>query len=461
MNSIVSLPEFPVELVEAEYVLLGGLVFDNRRIDSVADILSPEDFSEPFFGHMFGLIVSEYSQGRAANPITLRPLLMSHPNYEDMGGNALLGGMAVRESLATPPIDTAKMIAARAKRRRLMTGLGESIDLATDETVSFEQLVDAADLAIVSASQGAASAIELTGAACVKGLLKSFEEPYQGVKCAVIPTMDRLLGPIRAKQLVIVAARPGMGKTAAALSYALGAAQAGHGVLFVSLEMSGTELAGRMAADLSFNGRTGIPLDDILADEPTQTTKRAVGEAMCMLEDMPLAIIDTGKLTIGRLNMIVRRTKRRMAAKGIKLELVVVDYLQLLSTDDRTRSAYEAVSEISRSLKAMGKDNAVGVMALAQLSREVEKRTDKRPQLSDLRDSGQIEQDADAVIFLVRDEYYLRQNEPDKSSPDRLKWENAIEACRDRLDFICAKRRNGRTGAGAGNFFTRFQAVRG
>jgi replicative DNA helicase len=460
-QSIVTLPVEAREIVEAEYILLGGLIYDNRRIDAVADILSPEDFNEPFFGHMFGLVVSEYSQGRAANPITLRPLLIAHPDYQEMGGSDMLAGMAVSESLAIAPLDTAKMIARRAKRRRLMKGLSESIDLGTDENATFEEIIDAADYAIVSASQGAASAIELTGAACVHGLLKSYAEPKQGVKSGVIPSMDNLLGPIRAKQLVILAARPGMGKTAAALSYALGAARGGHGVMFVSLEMGGQELAARMAGDLSFNGRTGVPLDDILADDPTPATKRAVAEAMADLDDLPLSIVDTGKLTVGRLNMMVRRTQRHMAAKGEKLELVVVDYLQLLSTDDRSRSNYEAVSEISRGLKAMAKDNGVGILALAQLSREVEKRTDKRPQLSDLRDSGQIEQDADAVVFLIRDEYYLRQNEPDKFSPERAKWEAALDLCENKLDFICAKRRNGRTGSAQGNFYTRFQAVRG
>lgn len=449
------------QMIEAEYILLGGLIFDNRRIDAVADILSPEDFAEPFFGHMFGLIVSEYSQGRAANPVTLRPLLAGHPSYEELGGSEMLGAIAVVESIALPPLETAKMIARRAKRRRLLDGLGSSIGLADDESTTIEEIINAADAAIVNASSGAASAIQMSAAANIDALLKSFNEPTRGVKCAIIPSFDRLLGPIRPKQLVILAARPGMGKTAAALSYALGAAQNGHGVMFVSLEMSGTELAGRMAADLSFNGRTGMPLDDILADAPTSATKQQIANAMCMAEDMPLTIVDTGKLTIGRLNMMVRRTKRRMAAKGERLELVVVDYLQLLSSDEKGRSSYETVSEISRGLKAMAKDHGVGIMALAQLSREVEKRTDKRPQLSDLRDSGQIEQDADAVVFLVRDEYYLRQDEPDKDDPKRAKWESVLAECENKLEFICAKRRNGRTGNAIGNFFTRFQAVRG
>jgi replicative DNA helicase len=447
-------------VIEAEYALLGGLVYDNKRIDAVADVLAVADFADPYLGHVFGLIVSEYSQGRAANPITLRPLLGGTDSYAAVGGDAFLASMIVNGA-GVPAFDTAQMIVRTAKRRRLVEGLTASADLAKDGTATVAEIVDAADSAIVTATFDAESAVELTGAACVAKLMNSFGQPKKGVKCGVIGPMDQLLGPLRKKQLVILAARPGMGKTAAALSYTLGAAQAGHGVLFVSLEMGGEELASRMAGDLCFNGRSGVPLDDILADDPTPSTIRAVGQAMGMLEDMPVSIVDTGKLTIGRLGMMVRRHARRMSAKGHELELVVIDYLQLLSPDTKGRSNYEAVSEISRGLKAIAKDAGVAILALAQLSREVEKRTDRRPQLSDLRDSGQIEQDADAVVFLVREEYYLRQNEPEEGSAERHDWEQALAAVENQIEFICAKRRNGRIGSAKGQFFTRFQAVRG
>lgn len=443
--------------IEAEYAILGKLVSDNRRIDAVADIITQEDFADPFFGHIFGLIVSEYSQGRPANPVTLRPLLISHPSFAEIGGDAFLAQLQLVETLIVPAVATAKQIAATARKRRLIEGLTESA--AIDGTA--EQIIDAADQAIVTAAHSATSAIEMTGAACVDRLVKAYEQPKHGVKCTIIEPLDSLLGPLRRKQLVIMAGRPGMGKTACALSYALGAAQGGHGVLFISLEMGGEELAGRMSADLSFTGRSGVPLDDILADNPTRATIAATVDAADRLRDMPLSIVDTGKMTLGRLNMIVRRHKRRMAAKGEALELVVVDYLQLLSTDDRSRSNYETVSEISRTLKAIAKDNDVAILALAQLSREVEKRQDKRPQLSDLRDSGQIEQDADAVLFLVRPEYYLRTDEPAKHDPKRAEWEQALAACENEIEFICAKRRNGRTGTAKGHFYARFQAVRG
>lgn len=138
----------------------------------------------------------------------------------------------------------------------------------------------------------------------------------------------------------------------------------------------------------------------------------------------------------------------------------MVDYLQLLRPDQRGRSKYEDISEVSQSLKATAKDHDVAILALAQLSREVEKRPDKRPQLADLRDSGQIEQDADGVLFLLRNEYYLRQSEPEMFSADRGKWEHAMSKVQGKIEFILAKQRNGTTGSATGTFYGAYQAVR-
>lgn len=445
---------------DVEALFCGMLLLDNKRIDSVADILSTDDFETKLYGSLYGLIVSEYSQGRSVNPFTLRPLVGDFAGSDEVMPT-LLDMTKSSTPLAMNAVDTARNFVERAKRRRLSEALTESVRIAASEA-PLASVVDAIDAAIVTATFNPETAEELTAADCVGKLLTSYGEPKKGVKSVVISAIDDLLGPLRRKQLVILAGRPGMGKTAVAISYAAGAAQAGHGVLFVSLEMSGEELAARMAGDLSFNGRSGIPLDDILADDPSPTTVRAVQDAMGQLQDMPLSIVDTGKLTIARLGMMVRRHARRMAAKGAALELVVVDYLQLLSPDTKGRSQYEAVSEISRGLKAIAKDSGVAILALAQLSREVEKRNEKRPALSDLRDSGQIEQDADSVMFLVREEYYLRQDaKADPHHAQHREWQQAMAAVENQIEFICAKRRNGRTGTGKGHFYTRFQAVRG
>jgi replicative DNA helicase len=165
-------------------------------------------------------------------------------------------------------------------------------------------------------------------------------------------------------------------------------------------------------------------------------------------------------VTTGQIERLVRRWKRRFETRGKSLELVIVDYLQRVRPDRQTNGRTEEITQVSLGLKECAKLNDVGLLATAQLSREVEKRHDKRPTLSDLRESGQIEQDADAVLFLFRPEYYVDLEEVPPSHPDRLEWEESKRKVHGHLDFICAKQRQGRTGVGRGTFYGNFQAVR-
>ena len=433
-----------IQNMEAEAALIGGLLYDNDWIDRAADCLSPDDFYEPFHSRAYEAIVREASRGRAVTAITLKPYFEIEEVRQlvRMGGDTS-GFLAMRELI--------DQIADIARRRRMHAGLSVAAQACADLTVTHGEIIAHADAAV--ADKADETIHQPTGAECFDELISGFGDKSLGVTCGKIPSLDALLGQMRPKQLVIGAGRPGMGKTALALSYALGAAQQGHGVLFVSLEMSSKELAARMAADLCFEGDKRVPYNFIRDGELNQWQLNRIHDARAYMRQLPFNVVDAGSLTTGRLNMLVRRHARRMAAKGHKLELVVVDYLQLLRPDAKGMSAYEAVSEISRSLKALAKDQGVCVFALAQLSRSVEQRPDKRPQLSDLRDSGQIEQDADAVIFLLRPEYYLRQKE--------LVSEAEIEPVKGKIEFILAKRRNGVTGNAVGQFHGNFQAVRG
>ena len=355
--------------------------------------------------------------------------------------------------------DAARHIADLATRRKMRGGLLTAADACADLDVSAGEIVAHADAAItLDIGDGIA---QPSAGEAFDALLQSYADKTAGVRCQAIAELDELIGSMRPKQLVIGAGRPGMGKTAMALSYALGAAEAGHGVLFVSLEMSSTELAARMAADMCFNGETGVYYSNIRDGDLNSWQAMEVRKAQAKAHSLPFQIVDAGSLTVGKLGRLVRKNARRFAASGYKLELVVVDYLQLLHPDSKGRSTYEAVSEVSRALKAMAKDNDVAVFALAQLSRSVESRADKRPQLSDLRDSGQIEQDADAVLFLLRQEYYLRQAEPERGTPERPDWEAKMREAQGLIEFILAKRRNGETGTAFGRFHGAYQAVRG
>ena len=450
----------PLVNVEAEMALLGALLLPNGPVDAVADILNVEDFGEPLMASIYSVILREASLGRPSTPVTLRQYFEGDPLMTQVGGPGYLTMLAAR-AFPVGTLETARQIAELSDRRRIIDGLNEAIEAAGDVNRPTTDMLDAADSALADAGRQGDGVHQPTGAECFDELIKTFDEVQTGVTCRIIEPIDKLLGPMRPKQLIIGAGRPGMGKTAVALSYSIGAAMNGHGVLFVSLEMSSTELAARMAADMCFDGRNGVPFENIRDNKLSSDQRRQIVRARNMMEDMPFRVVDAGKLTIGRLNMIVRRHARRMAAQGHKLELIVVDYLQLVSPDTKGRSQYEAVSEVSRGLKAIAKDHGVAVFALAQLSREVEKRPDKRPQLSDLRDSGQIEQDADAVLFLTRQEYYHQLDKPEEQDPAFAEWQRLQDRMQGEIEFICAKRRNGRTGTAKGRFHGGNQAVRG
>lgn len=435
--------------VEAEAVVLAAMLQNNSLIDGIADILTPHDFYEPVHARLFDAIVTEASKGKAVSPILLKGLFEQDEGLKQLGGIRYLAGLTGDDSAQMSPFDNSRYVADLAKRRRMHAGLSVAAEACADETVSHSEIVAHADAAV--SETGAEAIHQPTGAECFDELIAGFGDKSLGVTCGKIPTLDELIGQMRPKQLVIGAGRPGMGKTALALSYALGAAQQGHGVLFVSLEMSSKELAARMAADLCFEEGQGVPYNFIRDGELNQWQLNRIHDARAYMRQLPFNVVDAGSLTTGRLNMLIRRHARRMAARGHKLELVVVDYLQLLHPDKR-HNKYEDVSDVSMALKAMAKDHGVAVFALAQLSRSVEQRPDKRPQMSDLRDSGQIEQDADAVLFLLRPEYYLRQKE--------LVSEAEIEPVRGKIEFILAKCRNGVTGNAVGQFHGNFQAVR-
>lgn len=445
--------------IDAEVEVLGGMMRENASIDRVADILQPEDFSEPLHSRIFSAILDQATKGKGANPVTIKGFFENDETMAKVGGPSYLAKLFTN-AIGLNVADNAKMLADLAQRRRMADGLNMAALDCADLTVTTQQIVAEADAAI--SLRGSDAIHQPTGAECFDELFMTYADQNRGVTSGCIASLDELLGPMKPKQLVIGAGRPGMGKTALALSYALGAASQGHGVLYVSLEMSSPELAARMASDMCFDGPVdAVPYPAIRDGDLNARQKQAVCAARDHMATLPFSVIDAGNLTVGRLNMLIRRHARRMAAAGHKLELVVVDYLQLLSPDTRGRSNYEAVSEVSRALKAMAKDNAVAIFALAQLSRSVEQRPDKRPQLSDLRDSGQIEQDADAVLFLLRMEYYLRKEEPDATDPKRFDWEQSLEQVQGQIEFIVAKRRNGVEGRAVGQFHGFYQAVRG
>jgi replicative DNA helicase len=444
--------------VEAEAALLGALMIENRLIDPVADIVKAHHFFEPLHARIFEAILREASLGRAASPVTIRTSFVDDPGMKEVGGVGYLAQLTGSGAAVIGARDFAAQIKELAQLRAIIGGLLDVVGQARDtsgEVAPDKLIAEAFTILSDIGEEDSGEAKSVTAAEAIDAVVESFGKSETGVTSSVIDALDRTLGPIRQHDLVIMGGRPGMGKSAVASSYALGAASQGHGVLFISREMSAEDLAERMACDLCFDADVQIPYSAVTARQVTNPQAREIARAAERIRDLPLVIEDKRGKTLGSINALVRRHKRRMAAKGQTLRLVVVDYLQLVSPDHREKDLYTRVTEVSKGLKDCAKTNDVAVLALCQLSRNVETRQDKRPMMSDLRDSGQIEQDADAIVFLYAAEYYLMQSEP-SDERDRL-----LSECHNRIEFIVPKRRRGPGGLGVGRFYRQFQAVRG
>lgn len=453
--------------VEAEAALLGALMIDNRLVDSIADSIEPEHFFEPLHARVFSAIVGQRNLGRVANPITLRPFFEHDEAMQELGGPSYMATLTGSGAAVIGARDFAEQIKDLAFRRALIGGMQEVIESARrgeSDGDSLRKCVADAENVLASVDDEQHGTEEIgAGKAAMRVVdnLSRKDQLNQGVRSG-IDVLDAVLGPLRKKSLTILAARPGMGKSALAISYGNGAAKRESGVLLINLEMDNDDIAERALADICFDEDYGerVPFAAITSGNISTVQGRTLARGASALDELPITFVDIAAAGPGKISRLIRRHKRRMEARGHKLELVIVDYLQLMSSDNRSvTNPYERVSEASRGLKRAAKENDVAILALCQLSREVEKRADKRPQLSDLRDSGQIEQDADAVLFLLRPEYYLELAKPE--TEDLLAtWEEAMRTASGVIEFICAKRRRGKAGSGRGFFASSYQAVR-
>jgi replicative DNA helicase len=447
--------------IEAEAALMGALMLDNRLIDPAADIVTPEDFAEPLYGRLFTAILKEHSLSKAANPVTLRPYFEADAALIGMGGAGYLAQLTGSGAALIGALDFAGQIAELGARRRFSEALLQCAAECENYERDLNGLAGIAETAIADALKTEGGAQSMSAAKAIEANLDMQYEDSPGVTCGIIPSLDHALGAISPGDSVILAGRPGMGKTALALSYAHGVAKQGGGVCFASLEMRAAQLGGRLACDVLFDGREQIPYRVISENRCSPEQRRAMARAAHEISDWPLWIEDLPHATVSRLAAIVRKHKRRLAARDKTLKLVIVDYLQLLAPDRRGKNLYEETSMVSRGLKSLAKAEGVGVMALCQLSRAVESRPDRRPNNSDLRDSGQIEQDADSICFLLRREEYLKRDEPHPDSTEWAEWHAGFDKVRGKIEFIVTKRRAGETAIGHGLWYGQFQAVRG
>ncbi|WP_166141639.1 replicative DNA helicase [Methylosinus sp. RM1] len=450
----------PPHNIEAEQALLGAILVNNDAFDRVSDFLRSEHFSEELHRRIFEVASQIIRAGRVATVVTLKTHL---GDIELPGGVTMQAYLARLAREATTIInaeDYGRTIHDLAVRRELIV-IGEDI-----VNSAYDAAVDQAPRQQIEEAERKLYAVAETGrydggfqrfADALSTAMDMASSAYQrdghlsGVATGLVD-LDEKMGGLQKSDLIIVAGRPGMGKTALATNIAFNIAKAyvpeqqpdgsikaanGGIVGFFSLEMSAEQLATRVIAEQS-----GVPSYKIRRGDINEDDFRRIAEAAREMQSVPFFIDQSGGISIAQLTARARRLKRQRG-----LDLLVVDYLQLLSgSKSRGDNRVQELTEITTGLKALAKELAVPIIALSQLSRQVESRDDKRPQLSDLRESGSIEQDADVVMFVYREEYYLRNREPREGTEEHIAWQNEMERVHGRAEAILGKQRHGPTG---------------
>jgi len=442
--------------VAVEMALLGALLVNNSSYDRVADILDPHCFADLAHQRIYEAIERLIEAGRQATATTLRRQFENEESLKDLGGARYLAELAAGAANVVDAADYARMINDLYLRRQLIDIGTDTVNDAygADPDLDADALIESSeqrlfDLAVSGIGDSGFQSFASTLASAIEMAESAFKREGQ---LTGTPTgfkrLNELLGGLQPSDLIILAGRPAMGKTALATNIAFNAAKSvvldegetekKHVVAFYSLEMSSEQLALRILAEQS-----GVPSDRVRRGQIDQHDFDKVFEAAEDLSRLSLFIDDTPAITVSAL----RTRARRLLRTEKRLDLIVVDYLQLMQPPRSARSdnRVQEISEITRGLKAIAKEMNVPVIALSQLSRAVEQREDKRPQLADLRESGSIEQDADVVMFVYRDEYYLDRKEPAENTEEHAQWQAEMDRVHGLAEVIIAKQRHGPT----------------
>jgi len=446
---------------EAEKALIGALMYNNKAYDKISEFLRPEHFADPIHTKVFEACVALMERGQIADPITLSNFFERDQQLSEIGGNDYLVELAASAVTIINAAEYGRIIYDLYIKRELIhlgTEIVNSAHSGEIETTALDQIQTAEQTLFNLASMG-----EVEG-----GFISFRESLLQAVHHAQIAhqrggglagvttglrDLDKILGGLHRSDLLILAGRPSMGKTAlvtciaynAAYAHKMSNGQEGGVVGFFSLEMSAEQLAGRILSQACAINSSAMRKGEMSNEE----FERVIVSSQELL-DTPLHIDDTPGLTVSALRTRARRLKRQFG-----LDLIIVDYLQLVSGSAETKNnRVNEISEITRGLKMLAKELEVPVIALSQLSRAVEQREDKRPQLSDLRESGSIEQDADVVMFIYREFYYLDREEPhqrDNEGPDKFAeryqlWEQRHSETENRSEVVIGKQRHGPLG---------------
>lgn len=463
--------------IEAEQALLGAILVNNEAFYRVSDFLEPRHFFEPIHVSIYETSSALIRAGKVATPVTLKTFLPSELDIAGLTVPQYLARLAAEATTIINAEDYGRAIYDLSVRRDLIA-IGEEI-----VNEAYEAPVDAAPQEQIEEAEKRLYELAETGRydggfmrfndalkEAVDMASRAFQrDGHLSGTASGLDDLDQMMGGLQPSDLIILAGRPAMGKTSLATNIAFNVAAAyqsetlpdgsiralnGGVVGFFSLEMSAEQLATRILAEQAEIASYKIRRGDISEHEFDKLASCAQ-----MMQTIPLYIDDTGGISIAQLRARARRLKRQRG-----LDFMVVDYLQLLTGSSKSSSQgrVQEITEITTGLKALAKELAVPIMALSQLSRQVESRDDKRPQLSDLRESGSIEQDADVVMFVFREEYYLKNKEPKEGTEEWFKWDQDMKAAQGTAEVIIGKQRHGPTGTVKVAFeaqFTRFSSL--
>jgi len=447
--------------VEVEQALLGAILINNEAFYRVSDFLQPDHFFEPVHRRIYQVAGELIRASKVASPVTIKTFLPADLAIGDINLAQYVARLAAEATTIINAEDYGRTIYDLAIRRALI-GVGEEmVNVAYDAPVDKpprEQIEDAEkrlyDLAERGNYDSGFHAFETALLTAIDMASAAYQrDGHLSGLATGLDDLDRLMGGLQPSDLIILAGRPGMGKSSLATNVAYNIARAWHGevqadgttrtvdggvVGFFSLEMSSEQLATRIIAEQS-----GVSSADIRRGRITEEQFSHIVAAAREMNRVPLYLDQTGGLTIGQLAARARRLKRQRG-----LDLLVVDYIQLMQGSSRrgSENRVQEVTEITNSLKSLAKELNVPILALSQLSRQVENRDDKRPQLSDLRESGSIEQDADVVLFVFREEYYLKNKEPKPGTIEYEQWQDEMSQVHGIAEVIIGKQRHGPTG---------------
>ena len=451
--------------IEAEQSLIGSVLVNNDIIDEISNIVTAGKFFDPIHRKIYEVIENLNNKGMIANPITLKNYFEKDAGLSEVGGVEYLVKLTRFSSSIKQAIDYAKIVHEMYVKRELIFISDGISDQAKDDQIekTGENMIEDAEKSLFDlAERGNFSQTFLKFNQAIDQTIEMATLAMKSDQGIVgVPTgltdLDEKLGGLHRSDLVIIAGRPSMGKTALATNIAYYAAKSMQennekgSVAFFSLEMSSEQLSTRILSE-----QARISSHEIRTGKATEETLNRYIETSRNIYDLPLYIDETPAIAISTLSNRARRIKRLFG-----LKLIVVDYIQLMRTNSkRMDGRVQEISEITQGLKALAKELNVPVVALSQLSRAVEQRDDKKPQLSDLRESGSIEQDADVVVFVYREQYYLEKKEPKQGSIEHAEWQSKMSDIHGHAELIVGKHRHGSTGVVHVEFegmFTKFK----